>query len=193
MNERYDNYEVMSDRERYLDKDGVERVYTAFLEKFDPQKVSWVNPPEIKGSAEEGYTFWHDGKEISAEQSQAVWERKLNGAYSERLANFMNGLAAIVDNGYNVELVQFQKEKGTPFDASGWLVVVLETMPIFHLAPGDLAAEDLAEIVNVYIDNQDPSVCWKQTDKRGENIALKTAIDEPGKDLVAIAKRYSSL
>lgn len=193
MSELSNDYEKDLKKERYLDKDDADRVYTAFLEKFDPQKVSWVNPPELTRSEDGIVQFWHDGKEISAEESQVVWERKLNGAYTERLANFMNGLSAIVDNGYKVELVQFQEEKGVAFDANGWLVVVVETMPVFHLSPDDLDAGDLAEMVNIHTDNQDPSVCWKQTDKRGENIALKTAIDEPGKDLVAIAKRYSSL
>lgn len=193
MSEAYNNYETLSNQERYLNKEEMKQVYMAFLEKFDPKKVSWVNPPEIMRNDQGEVSFWHDGKEITPEQSQAVWERKLNGAYSERLANFMNGLGTIVDNGYKVELVQFQKEEGTPFDANGWLVVVVETMPVFHLSPDDLATADVAEVVNVYADNQDPSVCWKQTDKRGEIIALKTAIDRPGEDLVEIAQQYSNL
>lgn len=192
MSEQLKSYEIDNQNEKLLDREKYEKMYVSFLDKFDPAKTAWVNPPEIVQEGE-NIKFMHDSQEISKESYQSIWERKLNGAYSERMANFMNSLGSIIDNDYPVELVQFQKEEGVPFDANGWIVVVVDTMPIFHLSPDDLSMQDVGDFVNIYQDNQDPKVSWKQTNKRGEIVALKMATEKPGLNLVDIAQKYSNI
>lgn len=178
--------ELETSAEKTLTPEQARQVYQAVMEEFDPAKTAWTNPPELVNGE-----FFHDGQKVSAEAALEIMQKKLNGAYTERLLGFLNGLERIVANGYKVELVQFQKEVGVPFDANGWTVVVLETMPIYHLAPWDLDASKIADLVNIYQNNQDERVSWKQTNKRGESLALNAALTMPGQDLVKIAREGS--
>jgi len=101
-------------------------------------------------------------------------------------------VASLISNGYNVRLVQFEKEEGVPFDASGWLVIAVEGMPIFHVSPDDLDSSGLEDIVEVLSkNNEECGVKWQGTNKVGEFTALLRGSLEPGLDLVAIAKEHS--
>jgi len=150
----------------------------------------WVNPPQI----ESGKLTHDSGKgpqKISPEESLAIYKRKLDGVYGERFITSLGTIAALIANGYSVRLVQFYKEVGLPFDAEGWLVVIIETMPIFHVSPGDLRLEQVADLVEVLDDNQAPDVCHKGTDKPGEFAALLQGSLSPELDLVKIAQENS--
>ncbi len=156
---------------------------------------AWVNPPKLEDGKLLHTTGWGESaetREISVEEALQIYERKLNGAYAERFMTTLGMIPSLIENEYSVRLVQFAKEEGTPFDASGWIVMIIETMPMFHISPDDLDARDIADLVEVLTDNQDPSVSWKGTNKVGEFHAILMATREAGLDLVEIAKRYSN-
>jgi len=156
----------------------------------------WVNPPEL---AEDGQTITHTSgwgdaektEEISVKQALDIYKGKLDGGYGERFIMSLGLIASLVRNGYSVRFVQFQSEVGVPFDASGWTVMVIETMPIFHISPDDLRLADVADVVEILPDNQAPEVNWKNTNKVGEFKALLAGSLEPGLDLVKIAQEAS--
>lgn len=102
-------------------------------------------------------------------------------------------MAALIANGYAVRFVQFAAEEGVPFDAEGWTVMVIETMPMFHISPDDLRVADVVDLVEVVPDNSAPDVAWKGTNKVGEFAALLAGATQPGLDLVAIARKGSGL
>jgi len=156
---------------------------------------AWVNAPEIQPDGTITHTTgWGDSaktRQISPAEALKIMEGKLNGAYGERFLTSLGLVAALIRNGYSVRFVQFQEEEGVPFDASGWTVMVIEKMPIFHISPDDLRLEDVADIVEILTDNNAPDVCWKQTNKVGEFTALLRGALEPGLDLVKIAQENS--
>lgn len=155
----------------------------------------WKNRPTY------GNRRWHNGdteikgrltdRVMSPEAASVQVKAKLDGAYGERFLLSLPTIAGLIRNGYRVRLVQFQKEVGVPFDANGWLCVVVETMPLFHIPPWDLDAVGLVEIVEILADNTAPDVSWKQTNKIGEFTAILQGTLYEGLDLLAIAQEAS--
>lgn len=155
----------------------------------------WINSPEAKADGTlihaSGYGDSAVTREVSGAEVLEIMTRKLNGAYGERFVASIGWMAAIIANGYSVRFVQFAKEGGVPFDAKGWTVMVIATMPLFHISPDDLRAADVADLVEVLADNSTPDVAWKNTNKVGEFAALLAGATAPGLDLVAIAQEAS--
>lgn len=154
----------------------------------------WVNSPEAQADGKLTQSGWGDQqatREVSGAEAVSIMKRKLDGAYGERFITSLGTVAALIANGYSVRLVQFRKEAGVPFDAEGWTVMVIETMPIFHISPDDLRLEDVADVVEILDDNQAADVCWKQTNKIGEFAALLAGVCRSGLDLVDIARGAS--
>ena len=106
---------------------------------------------------------------------------------------FVGQLEAIIKNGYKVALIQFQGSDGAPFDSEGWLVAVVEGLPIYHIAPWNLDLKDVESLVSLVPQDESENdlVCWKKTNKRGEFKALQVAVSKKGEDLVKIAKEFS--
>lgn len=156
---------------------------------------SWVNPPVAAPDGKITHSSgWGDAaitREISGAEALEIMSRKLDGAYGERFITSLGMVAALIANGYHVRFVQFRKEPGVPFDASGWTVMVIETMPMFHVSPEDLRLADVEDLVEILDDNSTPDVAWKNTSKVGEFAALLAGVTQPGLDLVAIAQRES--
>jgi len=152
----------------------------------------WVNSPVASADGKLTHTGRGDSaEEISGEEALAIYKRKLDGAYGERFVTSLGMVAILIAHGYSVRFVQFRKEPCVPFDATGWTVIVIEGMPLFHVSPDDLRLADVVDIVEILDDNQAPDVCWKQTDKVGEFAALLAGSCQPGLDLVAIAREWS--
>jgi len=155
----------------------------------------WVNSPEAQVDGRLTHsTGWGDQavtREVSGAESLEIMKAKINGAYGERFICSLGTIAALIANGYLVRFVQFQTEPGVPFDAKGWTVMVVETMPIFHVSPDDLRLADVADIVEMLDDSKAADVSWKNTNKVGEFAALLAGACQPGLDLVAIAQEAS--
>ncbi len=159
-----------------------------------PAYYGWVNAPERTGRIFTQTQGWgQSAKKVKASPVEAleIYKKKLDGAYGERFVMSLGLIASLIANGYSVRFVQFQKEAGVPFNASGWTVIVVETMPIFHIAPEDLRLSDVQDLVEILTDNQAPDVAWKKTNKVGEFAALLAGSIEPGLDLVKIAQENS--
>lgn len=156
----------------------------------------WVNKPEVDTSGAITHTSgWGESattREVDAAEALQIMERKLDGAYGERFVLSLGTVAALIANGYAVRFVQFAAEEGVPFDAAGWTVMVIETMPMFHISPDDLRVEDVVDLVEVLPDNSTPDVAWKGTNKVGEFAALLAGATQPDLDLVAIAQKASA-
>lgn len=155
----------------------------------------WTNEPEVSANGfithKEGYGDEAVVSVITASEALAIMGKKIDGAYGERFICSLGAVAALIMQGYSVRLVQFRREPGVPFDAAGWLVVVIETMPIFHVSPDDIRTADIADLVEILDDNQSQDVCWKGTNKVGEFAALLSGATRSGLDLVAIARAAS--
>ena len=155
----------------------------------------WVNSPKAQADGKITHeSGWGDNvqtREISGVETLDIMAKKLDGAYGERFICSLGSVAALITNGYSVRFVQFRSEPGVPFDAEGWTVMVIETMPVFHISPDDLRLVDVADVVEILDDNQASDVCWKQTNKVGEFGALLAGACQPGLDLVAIAREAS--
>lgn len=158
---------------------------------------AWVNAPEVTEDGKITHaTGWGDSatnKEVSNKEALGIMNQKLNGAYGERFITSLGTVAALIANGYHVRFVQFRSEPGVPFNASGWTVMVVEGMPIFHISPEDLKLADVGDLVEILDDNSDPAVSWKNTNKVGEFEALLQGACQPGLDLVKIAQESSKL
>ena len=181
-----------------MTKKTFDRVVEAALKKVIDNGAgyySWKNSPTTDNSGiwsqKQGWGNSAKKIKISAVEAAGIFEEKLNGAYGERFVMSLGTVAALIQNGYSVRLVQFQKETGVPFDANGWTVLVVETMPVFHISPDDLDASAIADVVEVLPDNEAPDVSWKGTNKVGEFAALLRGSLEPGLDLVKIAQENS--
>lgn len=155
----------------------------------------WVNSPVVEGEKISHSTGWGDNvktREVTPSEAVRIMSSKLDGAYGERFVMSLGLISALIRNGYSVRFVQFQAEKGVPFDASGWTVMVIETMPVFHISPDDLRAKDISDLVEILSDNSAPDVAWKSTDKVGEFTALLAGSLESDLDLVKIAQDNSN-
>lgn len=155
----------------------------------------WVNAPEAKADGTLTHSSgWGDSaqtREISGAEALEIYKKKLDGAYGERFVTSLGMVAALITNGYAVRFVQFRKEPGVPFNASGWTVIVVESMPLFHVSPDDLRLGDVSDVVEILDDNSAPEVAWKGTNKVGEFAALLAGACQPRLDLVSIAKSAS--
>jgi len=155
----------------------------------------WVNSPEAQADGKLYHTSgWGDQvttREVSGIEACEILKKKLDGVYGERFVCSLGTVAALIANDYTVRFVQFRKEQGVPFDAQGWTVMVIESMPIFHVSPDDLCLADVADVVEILDDNSAPDVCWKQTNKVGEFAALLAGACQSGLDLVKIAQEAS--
>jgi len=89
-------------------------------------------------------------------EALAICKRKIDGAYGERFLCSLGLVTALVANKYEVRFVQFAKEAGVPFDASGWTCMVIGTMPIFHVSPDDLRASDVGDRVEANLSKIPP-------------------------------------
>ena len=156
----------------------------------------WTNSPEAQADGtithESGWGDSAHTREISGPEALEILKKKLDGTYGERFVCSLGSVAALIANGYAVRFVQFRDEAGVPFNSQGWTVMVIETMPLFHISPDDLRLVDVADIVEMLDDNQEPKVCWKETNKVGEFAALLAGVCQPGLDLVAIAREASA-
>ena len=155
----------------------------------------WVDPPTVEEGGrithKTGYGDSANEREITPREAIEIYKQKLNGAYGERFITSLGTVAALIRNGYNVRFIQFQKEAGVPFDTTGWTVMVVEGMPIFHISPDDLRLADVGSLVEVLPDNNAPDVSWKHTNKVGEFRALLDGTLKQGLDLVKIAQEES--
>lgn len=160
-----------------------------------PEFYAWINAPEASADGKLTHSSgWGDSaqtREVSGVEALGIMKKKLNGAYGERFVTSLGMVAALIANGYAVRFVQFRKEPGLPFDTAGWTVMVVESMPLFHVSPDDLHLADVADIVEILDDNKDPAVSWKGTNKVGEFVALLAGACQPGLDLVGIARQAS--
>lgn len=179
------------------------------METFTQEKVAWVNPPEMVGGKIMHTSGWGDSahtREISPEEALTIDKKKLDGAYTERFQLFLSLLVPIVKNGYNVALIQHQAHDGAPFDSKGWLVIVLEGLPIYHISPDDLDVSLIEELVTLIPKGEENNdlICWKKTDKVGEAAAIFMAASQPKSvqvdfdkvievDLIKIAQKFSNV
>lgn len=181
----------------YLTVDAASSVFDAVMKNYHTSKTAWVNAPEFKDGVFTHTTGWEGSAEtrtVTEEEALAIYKQKTDGAYTERLLLFTGQLEAIAKNGYKVALIQHQGEDGAPFDSEGWLVAVVEGMPIYHIAPWDLNLKDVEELVTLIppTESGNDLICWKGTDKRGEAMALSAAVTGSGKNLLEIAQAFSN-
>lgn len=133
----------------------------------------WVNAPEVKDSGVLSHTSgWGSNVttvEVSVKEALSIYEGKLNGAYGERFALTMALIPGLIRQGKKVALLQIQKEEGTPFDATGWLVLSIEGHPAFHLAPWDLPMGEVEKtgLVTLVVEGSEEAKIhgWKGTNK----------------------------
>ncbi len=182
----------------FLNNEESKEVFNAVMANYNVEKTVWVDAPKVvdeKLVHTSGYGDTAKTTEISVEEALAIYNKKVDGTYTERFLLFAAQLEAIVKNGYKVALIQNQGHDGAPFDSEGWLVVVVETLPIYHIAPWDLNLKDVEELVTLIppTESDNELINWKRTDKRGEIMALNAAVTGSGKDLVGIAQRFSNL
>lgn len=181
---------------RYLTVNDTEVVENAVMASYDVSQTNWIEAPVVVGGKLVHTSGWGDTAktvEISVEEALAIYKKKVDGAYTERFLLFIGQLEAIIKNGYKVALIQHQGSDGAPFDSEGWLVAVVEGLPIYHIAPWDLNLKDIKDLVTLIppTESDNDLVCWKNTNKRGEFKALQVAVSKKGEDLVKIAKEFS--
>lgn len=134
---------------------------------------AWVDPPVIDGDR----ITHRSGAEASARdvspgEALAIYRRKLDGVYGERLVLAICAATAAVKAGKDVALLQIQDEPHIPFDASGWLVLAIEGHPMFHISPSDLPVKraneaGLVTVVGRGTEEAD-RYAWKGTTKADE-------------------------
>lgn len=160
-----------------------------------PGYYGWVNAPEVgadgKLTHSSGWGSSATTREVTGAEALDIYKKKLDGAYGERFVTSLGLVAALIAQGYNVRFVQFRKEAGVPFDASGWTVIVVETMPLFHISPDDLRLTDVSDVVEILDDNNAEAVKWKGTNKVGEFAALLAGATQADLNLVEIAQTAS--
>ena len=194
---------------KFLSVDDAKKVFEIFMATFTQEKVAWVNPPEVVNGKlvhTSGYRDEAKTAEVSVEEALAIYKGKVDGAYTERCQLFLSLLVPIVKNGYNVALIQNQGHDGAPFNSKGWVSIVVERLPIYHIAPWDLNTSSLEQLVTLIPEEEvnNNLICWKETDKVGEAAALFMAasqsksiqVDLDNKieiDLVQIAQNLSNI
>ena len=135
---------------------------------------AWKNAPEVSASGAITHTYgWGSNattREVSAEEALSIDKQKLDGAYGERFALSVAVAIGLAARGVPVHLLQKQKEIGTPFDASGWLILAVDGHPVFHISPGDLSLDDVKDICLLVPEGSqaDRAFAYKGTNKVGE-------------------------
>ncbi len=172
-----------------LTSHSLKRLYNISLEKIRTKGASyynWKNSPIEKNNK---IYYVENGVENEIEIGAAleIMNQKLSSTYSERYVGMLGMLSSLINNGYDIRLVQFADELNVPFDAHKWIVLIVETMPIFHINPADLDTEQISDLVEIHNDNTHESVCWKGTNKIGEFTSLLQGCIYPNLDLVKIA------
>ncbi len=180
----------------YLSVEDAKAVENAVMASYDVSQTNWIEAPVVVGGKLVHTSGWGDTAktaEVSVEEALAIYKKKVDGAYTERFLLFVGQLEAIIKNGYKVALIQDQGHDGAPFDSEGWLVAVVEGLPIYHIAPWNLDLKDVESLVSLVPQDESENdlVCWKKTNKRGEFKALQVAVSKKGEDLVKIAKEFS--
>lgn len=177
------------------DLDAITKAAQSVVAENGSSYYGWINPPEVADDGTITHTTgWGDSAEtrtIDGPEAIEILKKKLDGTYGERFVMSLGTVASLIVNGYSVRFVQFVEDDSAPFDAKGWTVMVIETMPIFHINPADLRLEDVADIVEILDDDSAPDVSWKGTNKVGEFAALLAGSTQPGLDLVTIAQEAS--
>ncbi len=147
---------------KYLTLETLSILFTIVKEEITKKGAafySWVNAPQVSEDGSITHTSgWGDSaktEKISVEDAFKIYESKLNGAYGERFAITMALLAGLIRQGKKISLLQLQKEEGTPFDATGWVVLSIEGHPAFHLAPWDLPMQKVSDagLLNLVAEN----------------------------------------
>lgn len=135
---------------------------------------AWVDPPVVEGNriVHSAGAESHLAREISPKEALAIYKRKLDGVYGERLVLAICSACAAVKAGKDVALLQIQDEPHIPFDATGWLVLAIEGHPMFHISPSDLPVEraneaGLVTVVGRGTEEAD-RYAWKGTTKADE-------------------------
>ena len=180
----------------YLSVEDAKVVENAVMASYDVSQTNWIEAPVVVGGKLVHTSGWGDTAktaEVSLEEALAIYKKKVDGAYTERFLLFVGQLEAIIKNGYKVALIQFQGSDGAPFDSEGWLVAVVEGLPIYHIAPWNLDLKDVESLVSLVPQDESENdlVSYKDTNKRGEFKALQVAVSKKGEDLVKIAKEFS--
>lgn len=181
---------------KYLSAKDTKEIESAVMASYDVSQTNWIDAPEVVNGKlvhTSGYGDTAKTAEVSVEEALAIYKKKVDGAYTERFLLFVGQLEAIIKNGYKVALIQHQGSDGAPFDSNGWLVAVVETLPIYHIAPWNLDLKDVESLVSLVpqAESENDLVCYKGTNKRGEFKALQVAVSKKGEDLVKIAKEFS--
>ncbi|CAK0758064.1 hypothetical protein CCP2SC5_2450001 [Azospirillaceae bacterium] len=91
--------------------------------------MSWINPP-IMG--DDGAIRWEKRAEgggtesvvVDAGEALDIYKRKMDALYTERLLMSLGAAQVLAAQGYDILLVQ-EAQAGLPFDASGWLTLIV--------------------------------------------------------------------
>jgi len=160
---------------RYLSLNDVKTLFNIVKKEIALKGANfygWVNAPALENGVFTHTTGWGENtqtRRISNKETLSIYEGKLNGAYGERFALTMALIPGLIRQGKKIALLQIQKEEGTPFDATGWLVLSIEGFPLFHLAPWDLpmAEVESAGFVTLVVEGSEEAKIhgWKGTDK----------------------------
>lgn len=138
---------------------------------------AWRNAPEYDSTRA---LFTHSSgwgpdattRDISPEEALDIYKAKLDGAYGERFLLTVATIAALVQRGSKVSLLQLSNESGVPFDAHGWVVVSIDGHPMFHISPDDLPLEDVQRAGLISVLHHDSPEAkqhgWKGTTKLDE-------------------------
>jgi hypothetical protein len=157
------------------DLDALFSIVKAEISRKGAGFYGWVNAPEVKDGALTHTSGWGENSktvEVSAQEALDIYKSKLDGAYGERFALTMALLPGLIRQEKKVALLQIQKEEGTPFDATGWLVLSIEGHPAFHLAPWDLPMGEVEKtgLVTLVLEGSEEAKIhgWKNTTKVDE-------------------------
>lgn len=92
---------------------------------------------------------------------------KIDYEYTKRLLNFLMVAINLTKNNNSVEFIQKSKEKDLPFDASGWIIIAVNKLPLFHISPDDISKNDISDIVKV-VDESNNDYAYTGTTKTEE-------------------------
>jgi hypothetical protein len=135
-------------------------------------------------SKPEGYYAWRDSPQVDrevytrseVEEIADTFTKKLDAVYSERFLLSMNYAVAAIQRGHKVAFLQKTAEIDPVFDATGWIILSINSYPLFHISPQDLSLSILNELgwVNVIREGSAEAEehAWKGTDKSQEYLLM---------------------
>jgi len=166
----------------------------ASLKSIETNGASYYAWKQTPSHSDESETGWRIGdRTVSAEYAGRIYQQKMTSAYGERFAMSIGVVVGLVKNGYNIRLVRFKNEKNVEFNTKGWIIIVVESMPIFHIPPWDLNPIFVKKILENLDDNMSEDVKYKETNKVGEFTAMLQGSLTPGLDLLSIAKKFNEV